>query len=146
MRGRGRRKEPYPPGMVLDACPDFLDYAKTGISTRRDLIATAAVIRSMLGISPSAWEEAQLVVGEAHAAIVVAVILQRGEAISSAGGYLRDITDKARAGGFSPGPMLMALIGNEKRESANRSPDGEAFRYFCRPSKNFVNSTTARRA
>jgi replication initiation protein RepC len=70
----------------------------------------------MLGISPSAWEDAQLVMGEAHAAIVVAAILQRGEAISSAGGYLRDLTDKARAGGFSPGPMLMALIGNTKKE------------------------------
>jgi replication initiation protein RepC len=106
----------YPLGMVLNACPDLLDYAKTGISNWRDFIATAAVIRSMLGISPSAWEDAQTVMGEAHAAIVVAAILQRGEAISSAGGYLRDLTDKARAGGFSPGPMLMALIGNRKSE------------------------------
>ena len=29
----------------------------------RDFLATAAVVRSMLGISPSAWEEAQTVLG-----------------------------------------------------------------------------------
>jgi replication initiation protein RepC len=123
---RGARIEPvpnaprapdgtFPLGMVLDACPDIVDYAKIGISNWRDFMATAAVVRSMIGISPSAWEEAQEVMGEVHAATVVAAILQRGEAIASAGGYLRDLTEKARAGKFSVGPMLMALIGNRKR-------------------------------
>jgi len=49
------------------------------------------------------------------AATVIAAILQRGAAISSAGGYLRDLTRKAAAGEFSTGPMLMALIGSRKR-------------------------------
>jgi replication initiation protein RepC len=106
----------YPLGMVLDACPDIVDYAKNGVSNWRDFLATAAVVRSMLGISPSAWEEAQSVLGGVQAAIVVAAILQRGEAINSAGGYLRDLTRKAQANEFSLGPMLMALIGNRKRE------------------------------
>ena len=57
--------------MVLNACPDILDYAKAGISNWRDFIATAAVIRSMLGVSPSAWEDAQAVMGEGYAAIAV---------------------------------------------------------------------------
>jgi len=106
----------YPLGMVLDACPDIVDYAKRGISNWRDFLATAAVVRPMLGISPSAWEEARAVMGEVTAAIVVAAILQRGAAINSAGGYLRGLTEKARAGQFSTGPMLMALIGNRRRE------------------------------
>jgi replication initiation protein RepC len=105
----------YPLGMVLDACPDLCDYAKTGISNWRDFLATVAVVRPMLGISPSAWEEAQAVMGEVQAAVVVAAILQRGAAIASAGGYIRGLTEKARAGQFSPGPMLMALIGKRKR-------------------------------
>ncbi|MGO9773294.1 MAG: plasmid replication protein RepC [Roseiarcus sp.] len=108
----------YPLAMVLDACPDIADYAKTGISNWRDFLATVAVVRPMLGISPSAWEEAQAVMGEVQAAVVVAAILQRGAAINSAGGYIRGLTEKARAGQFSPGPMLMALIGKRKR-SAN---------------------------
>ncbi len=106
----------FPLGMVLDACPDIVDFAKGGISNWRDLLIVAAVVRSMLGISPSAWEAAQSVMGELPAAIVVAAILQRGAAITSAGGYLRELTRKAEAGQFSLGPMLMALIGRRKRE------------------------------
>ena len=106
----------FPLGMVLDACPDIVDYAEGGIANWRDLQATATVVCSMLGISPSAWEAAQSVMGELPAAIVVAAILQRATAITSAGGYLRELTRKAEAGEFSLGPMLMALIGRRKRE------------------------------
>ncbi len=106
----------FPLGMVLDACPDIVDYAKGGISNWRDLLIVAAMVRSILGISSSAWEAAQSVMGELPAAIVVAAILQRGAAITSAGGYLRELTRKAEAGQFTLGPMLMALIGRRKRE------------------------------
>jgi replication initiation protein RepC len=106
----------FPLGMVLEACPDILDYARDGISSWRDFLTAVALIRPMLGVSPSAFEEAQAIMGERQAATVLAAILQRGAAISSAGGYLRDLTRKAEAGQFSTGPMLMALIGSRKRE------------------------------
>jgi len=106
----------YPLGMVLKACPDLADYAKGGISSWRDFFAAAAVVRPMLAISPSAWEDAQMVMGEAAAAVVVACILQRATAIKSAGGYLRELTRKAESGQFSLGPMLMALISRQNRE------------------------------
>jgi replication initiation protein RepC len=64
----------------------------------------------MLGISPSAWEEAQTVMGDTQAAIVLACLLQRSSAIQSAGGYLRELTRKAGAGEFSLGPVLMAQL------------------------------------
>jgi len=106
----------FPLGMVLDACPDIVGYSRSGIANWRDFEAVAAaVVRPMLGISPSAWEEARAVMGEVQAAIVVAAILQRGAAINSAGGYIRGLTRKSRIGRFSPGPMLMALIGHRKR-------------------------------
>src|SRR5215471_17406241 len=107
----------YPLGMVLSACPDIVDYAKGGISNWRDFLATAAVVRSMLGISPSAWEEAQTVLGETQAAAVVACILQRGTTIRSASGYLRGLTRKAEVGEFSLGPMLMSQINSRLHES-----------------------------
>ena len=107
----------YPLGMVLDACPDVADYAKGGtIANWRDFLAAVAVVRPMLGVSPSAWEDAQSTMGEIPAAVVVAAILQRGSAIKSAGGYLRGLTRKAEAGEFSLGPMLMALIGRRSSE------------------------------
>ena len=48
--------------------------------------------------------------------LCVAAILQRGAAITSAGGYLRELTRKAEVGEFTLGPMLMALIGSRKRD------------------------------
>jgi replication initiation protein RepC len=106
----------FPLGMVLEACPDIVDYAKGGISKWRDFLAVAGVVRAMLGVSPSAWEEAQAAMGEIPAAIVVAGILQRGAAIMSPGGYLRELTRKATVGEFTLGPMLMALIGSRNRD------------------------------
>ena len=125
--GRAARAEPntqtpattertYPLGMVLSACPDIVDYAKGGIANWRDFLATAAVVRPMLGISPSAWEEAQMVMGETQAAVVVACLLQRSSTIQSAGGYLRELTRKAGEGEFSLGPILMAQINARNRE------------------------------
>jgi replication initiation protein RepC len=125
--GRAERAEPtprtsattertYPLGMVLSACPDIVDYAKGGIANWRDFLATAAVVRPMLGISPSAWEEAQMVMGETQAAVVVACLLQRSSTIQSAGGYLRELTRKAGEGEFSLGPVLMAQINARNRE------------------------------
>ena len=67
-------------------------------------------------MSPSAWETAQAAMGEKSAAIVMAAMLQRGAAITSAGGYLRELTRKAQANEFSVGPMLMALIGARNRD------------------------------
>ena len=100
----------YPLGMVLEACPDIVDYAKGGIDNWRDLATTAALVRSALGVSPDAWARALEALGEHDASIVIAAILQRGDEIKSAGGYLRVLTAKARAGEFSLGPVLMALL------------------------------------
>jgi len=116
-----RKKEPelvFPLGMVLKACPDIVDYAQGGISHWRELVAAASVVRSALGVSPSAWQEAQTVLGEKSAAIVIAAILQRGNSITSAGGYLRELTRKAQANAFSIGPMLMALISARQKRRA----------------------------
>lgn len=116
----------YPLGMVLEACPDVLDYAKGGeISSWRDLAAAASTVRSALGVSPDAWSQALDALGEQDASIVIAAILQRGEEIKSAGGYLRVLTAKARAGEFSVGPVLMALLrGNGAKAARERKRAG----------------------
>jgi len=49
------------------------------------------------------------ILGPENAATVMACILERAGHITSAGGYLRDLTARARRGEFSLGPMLMAL-------------------------------------
>ena len=107
--------------MVLEACPDIIDYARHGIHSWRDLIATAALVRSALGVSPDAWAQALEAMGEADASVIVASILQKGEEIKSAGGYLRALTAKARAGEFSVGPVLMALLRGKLAARARKS-------------------------
>lgn len=111
----------YPLGFVLKACPEIIDYAVDGIGGWRDLMATAAQVRGYLGVSPSAYEDACHVMGPETAAIVVACILQRAQHINSAGGYLRALTEKARAGEFTVGPMLMAAF-----KANGSSPDRRA--------------------
>jgi replication initiation protein RepC len=100
----------YPLGLVLKACPEIADYAVEGIGNWRDFMATAAQVRGYLGVSPSAYEDACHVMGQEVAAVVIACILQRAQHINSAGGYLRVLTEKARGGEFSVGPMLMAAL------------------------------------
>lgn len=100
----------FPLGLILRACPEVADYAAEGIGSWREFMTTAAQVKGYLGISPSAYEDACHVMGQEAAAIAVACILQRAQHINSAGGYLRALTEKARAGQFSVGPMLMAAL------------------------------------
>lgn len=109
----------FPLGLVLQACPDIADYAPGGkIANWRDLMSAAIVVRSMLGVSPSAYEAACVAMGPENAATVIACILERGGHINSAGGYLRDLTRRTEAGEFAIGPMLMALV--RANSSVNR--------------------------
>ncbi len=114
------QKATFPLAMVLDACTEIVEQAPEGIKSWRDLIATAERVRPWIGVSPSAWEEANDILGPTDAAIVLAAILQRGDAIASAGGYLRSLTQKARAGAFSLGPVLMALIRANLRKRSEK--------------------------
>lgn len=107
----GHRLKSFPLRLVLQACPQILHYGPGGtIANWRDLMSAAVVVRSMLGVSPSAYEEACAGMGPENAATVIACIFERGGHIHSAGGYLRDLTRRAEKGEFAIGPMLMALV------------------------------------
>jgi replication initiation protein RepC len=108
---RSLPKRELPLGIVLDACPNVLWLAKGGdISHWREFLAAADLARPVLGISPSAWEDAQVAMGEKSAAITLAAIYQKSDQIKSPGGYLRNLTERAKEGKFSPWPMIMALL------------------------------------
>lgn len=109
--GAGHSLKSFPLGLVLQACPQILDYGPGGtIGNWRDLMSAAVIVRSMLGVSPSAYEEACSGMGPENAATVIACILERGGHINSPGGYLRDLTRRTERGEFAIGPMLMALV------------------------------------
>lgn len=90
-------------------CPEIAAYARDGVRSWADLLAAAELARSMLGISPDAWRKAKAAMGDQAAAVVIAVLLERGESVRSPGGYLRNLTEKAARAAFSIHPMLQAL-------------------------------------
>ncbi|NTE84803.1 replication initiation protein RepC [Agrobacterium tumefaciens] len=101
----------FPIGLVMRACPEITAYAPGGeVRGWRDLMSAAVVVRSTLGVSASAYQDACEVMGAENAAVAIAAILERAGHINSAGGYLRDLTSRTRRGEFSLGPMLMALL------------------------------------
>ena len=80
----------------------------------------------MLGISPSAYQDACDAMGPENAAITLACMLERSGHIQSAGGYLRDLTSKTRRGEFSLGPVLMALLRSQGERPGAHCLDASA--------------------
>jgi replication initiation protein RepC len=80
----------------------------------------------MMGVSPSvAWDDAVATKGRLDASATLAAILQRGSAISSAGGYLRALTAKAGQGPFATGPLVIAGLkatNHKPSKSGNLNP------------------------
>jgi replication initiation protein RepC len=115
----GRTDEPIPVdnnlpriplGLVLAACSEYRTYAERPVRHWHDLVRVADVIRPMMGVSPSAWDEAKKYMGPEEASVVILAMLERFGDIRSPGGYLRSLSAKAALGEFSCGPMIMALM------------------------------------
>lgn len=107
--------------LVLKACPDIALYAPAATVTGwRDLEVATSVVRTMFNISQSAYQDAVAVFGRQATAAVLACLLQKAEQISSLGGYLRNLTQKAREGGFDLNAMLTAQL-RARSEGAGRA-------------------------
>jgi replication initiation protein RepC len=116
------RAEPVALSYLLSVCPALETYARDGIASWRDVFVTAGLVRSMLGVSPDAWEKCRAAMGDFTAAAVIAAILERADAIRSPGGYLRALTERAEAGRFTLRPMLAAL---EREREGERAGEGD---------------------
>jgi replication initiation protein RepC len=99
-----------PLGLVLAACSEYRTFAERPVRHWHDLVRVADVIRPMMGVSPSAWDEAKQYMGPEEASVVILAMLERFGDIRSPGGYLRSLSAKAALGEFSCGPMIMALM------------------------------------
>ena len=88
---------------VMQACPEFAFWARNMGGYLRDwgdLYRIAGDLKKIIGISDHAWLLAQDVMGKQMAAAAMALVFDKhakGE-VSSAGGYLRGMTEKAGAG------------------------------------------------
>lgn len=90
-------------GTVMQACPKFAEMAHDMGGFLRDwneFHRMAGQIRPMAGISEDAWNVSQRILGPHAAAAAIALIFDKyssGE-VSSPGGYLRGIVEKAKSG------------------------------------------------
>jgi replication initiation protein RepC len=105
-----RRVPKIPLHLVIAGCPSLKTFYQGDIRHWHQLFDAACHVRPAMGISASAWEEAQRFMGPEQASIVVVAMLERFADIRSPGGYLRALTSKAAAGEFSCGSMVMALM------------------------------------
>ncbi|SPF81471.1 plasmid replication protein RepC [Pseudoprimorskyibacter insulae] len=105
---------PTPPkvslSLVLSACQDCQSYAETPIRHWHEFVHLANTLRPMMGVGEDAWEMAKRTMGIEAASVVLMSILERISTIQSPGGYLRHLTEKAKAHQFSLEPMVMALV------------------------------------
>ena len=99
-----------PIAMVLSTCTEFRTYFEGRLRHWRDLVRAADIVRPMMGVSKSVWDDAKRAMGPEEAAVVMVAMLERFGEIRSPSGYLRSLTEKALKGAFSCGPMVMALM------------------------------------
>ncbi len=120
--------------MVVELCPDIVDYARGGAyAPLRDLVSTASIVRPMLGISPSAWEEACAAMGDSQASTGAnRHPATRRRHQKDPEGYLRILARRAAAGEFSDVTyLLMALRRRRRAASETRTASHLPFPDDC---------------
>lgn len=101
-----------PFALVSEACRELAAYNGGRLEGWRDVTRTAHFVRGLMGVSPSAWEEAVEVMGNITASLTLGCMLERSSEIRNPGGYLRALVCKARVNQFTPIGMLMAILKN----------------------------------
>ncbi|MDF3604713.1 plasmid replication protein RepC [Paracoccus sp. DMF-8] len=102
-----------PLSLIASACPEVFGYAQHPVRHWHGFVDLVEKVRPMMGIATQVWQDAKQVMGIENAAVTLAAMLQRFGEIRSAGAYLRILTAKARDGGFSVRPMVMAALRRE---------------------------------
>ena len=94
---------------VVDACTEVRSFFPDVMRNWGDVVRVGDQIAPMLGIDPPVLNEAKRDMGPESAAVTVLCLLEKAATIRSPGAYLRRLTQMARNGAFSLGPMVSAL-------------------------------------
>jgi len=109
--------------LVKKACAEIGEYGFKPKSWS-ELVEAAAQVRGWLGVSEHAWGEACHKMGRNHAAVAVAIILERQQSIGSPGGYLRAMTRRAQRGELFLNKSLFALLTEKGEHWGRPGPKG----------------------
>ncbi len=98
-----------PLSYVLSICSELQTFMPERIHDWPGFLRSVELIRPMIGITNSAWNECVASMGHTAASVTVAAMLERHSKIRSPGAYLRHLARKAATGHFSPVAMLATL-------------------------------------
>jgi len=117
------------PGFILAVAPAFRDWTDSARAGWGELEQAAFHVRSALGISPQAWGQARITLGQVEAITVLAAICARHAAgqVRSPGGLLRRMVELHQAGGLRLDRTLFGLaekVDANKRRAAGVQPLG----------------------
>ena len=90
---------------VLEAYPEINSYTQIAICDWQDLSKVAKSVAPMMGIPPSVFFEAELIMGGKMASVAIAFMLERFSSIRSPISYLRALARRSVDGRFSLAPI-----------------------------------------
>ena len=118
------------PGFILAVAPIFRDWTSSAQAGWDELDRTAFHVRSVLGISPQAWGQARVMLGQEEAITALAAICARHAAgkVRSPGGLLQRMVELHQQGKLRLDRTLFGLADKVRKEAgaAGASRAGQA--------------------
>ncbi|WP_337269107.1 plasmid replication protein RepC [Oryzifoliimicrobium ureilyticus] len=109
--------EAAPLDVILRHCPEIVAYGPSGnIASWNDFLSACSVVRSMIGLPLSTFEQACNVMGRVNAATIIACILQRFDKIDVPQAYFQHLLRKTGEGKFSVTDLLNSTLHDGSRE------------------------------
>ncbi len=107
------------PGFILAVAPTFRDWTSSARAGWDELDKAAFHVRSALGISPQAWGQARIMLGQEEAITALAAICARHTAgkVRSAGGLLRRMVELHQAGELRLDRTLFGLADKVRKKA-----------------------------
>ncbi|MEB2844335.1 replication initiation protein RepC [Rhizobiales bacterium RZME27] len=104
-------QKPMSLDLVNRACPNVAILTANGsIRNAQDLMSVQPVLCSMLSINRQLLDFANNTIGTIETAVTLACLYEKGEAIASPSGYLRNLASSAKSGKFDVRPMVERLV------------------------------------
>ena len=107
------------PGFILEMAPAFRDWTDSARPGWDELDRAAFHVRSSLGISPHAWGQARMLLGQEEAITVLAAICARHSAgkVRSPGGLMRRIVELHQTGELRLDRTLFGLADKARQQT-----------------------------
>lgn len=110
--------------MVMQACPSIKHWTTSPIRGWADLVRQTDHLAACIGVHPSAVHEARRVLGQEHAAVAMAITLQKTDdpdenrQVKQPGGYIRGMIGKAERGELRLDRSIYGLLSQSVQASA----------------------------